>query len=397
MRVSKYAPVSAAESTDTGASFETRLRRSCISSRSRGAAKIGAAAADGSLCAPGVKEPVPEHGAPSAYSKIPNSRRGRVASPHVQGREMELFIRIDVSKDRLDICVRPSGETFVVTRDDEGLERLVERLRALAPALVTLEATGGYETVVASALAAEHLPLAVVNPRQIRDFARSTGKLAKTDRLDAAAIAHFAEAVRPAARRLADGQAQALGELVARRRQVIEMIVAEKNRRRLAAQPRVLKAIDRHVELLQAELSELDREIDGAIRNSPAWQADADLLASVPGISKATLRTLIAELPELGRLDRRKIAALVGAAPINRDSGVWRGRKAIAGGRAPVRTALYMAALVASHANPLIAPYYQKLRASGKAAKQALTACIRKLLVILNAILRDRKPWSLPA
>ena len=310
---------------------------------------------------------------------------------------MELFIRIDVSKDRLDICVRPSGETFVVTRDDEGLERLVERLRALAPALVTLEATGGYETVVASALAAEHLPLAVVNPRQIRDFARSTGKLAKTDRLDAAAIAHFAEAVRPAARRLADGQAQALGELVARRRQVIEMIVAEKNRRRLAAQPRVLKAIDRHVELLQAELSELDREIDGAIRNSPAWQADADLLASVPGISKATLRTLIAELPELGRLDRRKIAALVGAAPINRDSGVWRGRKAIAGGRAPVRTALYMAALVASRANPLIAPYYQKLRASGKAAKQALTACIRKLLVILNAILRDRKPWSLPA
>jgi len=310
---------------------------------------------------------------------------------------MELFIGIDVSKDRLDICVRPSGETFVVTRDDEGLERLVERLRALAPALVTLEATGGYETVVASALAAEHLPLAVVNPRQIRDFARSTGKLAKTDRLDAAAIAHFAEAVRPAARRLADGEAQALGELVARRRQVIEMIVAEKNRRRLAAQPRVLKAIDRHVDLLQAELSELDREIDGAIRNSPAWQADADLLASVPGIGKATLRTLIAELPELGRLDRRKIAALVAVAPINRDSGVWRRRKAIAGGRAPVRTALYMAALVASRANPVIAPYYQKLRASGKAAKQALTACIRKLLVILNAILRDRKPWTLPA
>jgi transposase len=310
---------------------------------------------------------------------------------------MELFIGIDVSKDRLDVCIRPSGETFAVTRDDEGLERLVERLRALAPALVTLEATGGYETVVASALAAEHLPLAVVNPRQIRDFARSTGKLAKTDRLDAAAIAHFAEAVRPAARRLADGEAQALGELVARRRQVIEMIVAEKNRRRLAAQPRVLKAIDRHVDLLQAELSELDREIDGAIRKSPAWQADADLLASVPGIGKATLRTLIAELPELGRLDRRKIAALVGVAPINRDSGVWRGRKAIAGGRAPVRTALYMAALVASRANPVIAPYYQKLRASGKAAKQALTACIRKLLVILNAILRDRKPWTLPA
>jgi transposase len=184
---------------------------------------------------------------------------------------------------------------------------------------------------------------------------------------------------------------------VARRRQVIEMIVAEKNRRRLAGQPRVLKAIDRHVDLLQVELSELDRDIDGAIRKSAAWQADADLLASVPGVGKATLRTLIAELPELGRLDRRKIAALVGVAPINRDSGVQRGRQTIAGGRAPVRTALYMAALVASRSNPVIAAHYQSLRANGKAAKQALTACIRKLLVILNAILRDRKPWSLSA
>ena len=310
---------------------------------------------------------------------------------------MDVFVGIDVSKDRLDICIRPSGETFAVTRDDEGLASLVEEILARdSSLLVALEATGGYETVVASAVAAAQLPLAVINPRQIRDFARSTGKLAKTDRLDAAAIAHFAEAIRPPARRIADGEAQALGELVARRRQVIEMIVAEKNRRRLAGQPRVLKAIDRHVDLLQAELSELDRDIDSAIRKSAAWQADADLLASVPGVGKATLRTLIAELPELGRLDRRKIASLVGVAPINRDSGLARRRKTIAGGRAPVRTALYMAALVASRSNPVIAPYYQKLRASGKAAKQALTACIRKLLVILNAILRDRKPW-LPA
>jgi transposase len=310
---------------------------------------------------------------------------------------MDVFIGIDVSKDRLDVCIRPSGETFTVTRDGEGLERLGERLCALAPVLIVMEATGGYETVAASALAAAHLPLAVVNPRQIRDFARSTGKLAKTDRLDAAAIAHFAEAIRPPAQPVADDEAQALGELVARRRQVIEMIVAEKNRRRLAGQPRVLKAIDRHVDLLQAELSDLDRDIDGAIRKSPAWQADADLLASVPGVGKATLRTLIAELPELGRLDRRKIAALVGVAPINRDSGVWRGRRTIAGGRTTVRTALYMAALAASRANPVIAPYYQKLRASGKSGKQALVACIRKLLVILNAIMRDRKPWTLSA
>jgi transposase len=259
---------------------------------------------------------------------------------------------------------------------------------------VVIEATGGYETIVASAVAAAHLPLAVVNPRQIRDFARATGKLAKTDRLDAAAIAHFAEAVRPAARPIADPDAQALGELVARRRQVIEMMVAERNRRRRATQRRVLRAIDRHIELLQSELSELEQDIDGAIRKCPAWQADADLLASLPGVGKATLRTLIAELPELGRLDRRKIAALVGVAPINRDSGTLRGRRTIAGGRSAVRRALFMAALVASRSNPIVTAYYGKLRSAGKTAKQALTACMRKLIVILNAILRDRKPWQ---
>ncbi len=307
---------------------------------------------------------------------------------------MEHFVGIDVAKDRLDVHLRPSGESFTVTRDGEGLVQLVDRLQRLAPRLVVMEATGGYETIVASAVAAAHLPLAVVNPRQIRDFARATGKLAKTDAIDAAAIAHFAEAIRPPARPIAEPEAQALGELVARRRQVIEMMVAERNRRRRATQRRVLQAIDRHLELLQTELSELDGDIDGAIRGSPAWQADADLLASVPGVGPATLRTLIAELPELGRLDRRKIAALVGVAPINRDSGTMRGRRSIAGGRPAVRTALFMAALVASRKNPVIAPYYAKLRAAGKTGKQALTACIRKLVVILNAILRDRKPWQ---
>jgi transposase len=306
---------------------------------------------------------------------------------------MEHFIGIDVAKDRLDVHIRPGGEVFMVARNGSGLALLVERLRTLAPALVVLEATGGYETVVASALAAAQLPLAVVNPRQIRDFARATGKLAKTDRLDAAVIAHFAEAVRPPARPVATAEAQALGELVARRRQVIEMIIAERNRRRMASQRRVIRAIERHLALLQAELSELEGDIDGAIRNSPAWQADADLLASVPGVGKATLRTLIAELPELGHLNRRKIAALVGVAPVNRDSGTLRGRRTIAGGRPAVRTALYMAALVASRANPVIAAHYTKLRTAGKTGKQALIACIRKLVVILNAILRDRKPW----
>ncbi len=307
---------------------------------------------------------------------------------------MEHFVGIDVAKDRLDVHLRPSGESFTVTRDSEGLGQLVDRLQRLAPRLVVMEATGGYETIVASAVAAAHLPLAVVNPRQIRDFARATGKLAKTDAIDAAAIAHFAEAIRPPARPIAQPEAQALGELVARRRQVIEMMVAERNRRRRATQHRVVRAIDRHLELLQSELCELDEDIDGAIRGSPAWQADADLLASVPGVGPATLRTLIAELPELGRLDRRKIAALVGVAPINRDSGTMRGRRSIAGGRPVVRTALFMAALVASKKNPVIAPYYAKLRAAGKTGKQALTACIRKLVVILNAILRDRKPWQ---
>jgi len=317
---------------------------------------------------------------------------------------MEKFVGIDVAKDRLDVHLRPTGESFTVARDGEALATLVERLRALAPTLVVMEATGGYETVVASALGAAQLPLAVVNPRQIRDFARATGRLAKTDRLDAAAIAHFAEAIRPPVRPIADAEAQALGELVARRRQVIEMIVAEGNRRRRANQRRVVRAIERHLALLQSELSELDGDIDEAIRNTPAWQEDADLLKSVPGVGPATLRTLIAELPELGHLTRRKIAALVGVAPVNRDSGTLRGRRTIPtdqvrglkayGGRAPVRAGLYMATLVASRANPVIAAHYKKLRAAGKTGKQALTACMRKLIVILNAILRDRKPWQ---
>ena len=307
---------------------------------------------------------------------------------------METFVGIDVSKDRLDVHLRPAGESFAVARDGKALTALVERLQRLAPTLVVMEATGGYETVVASALGAAQLPLAVVNPRQIRDFARATGKLAKTDRLDAAAIAHFAEAIRPPVRPIADTEAQALGELVARRRQVIEMIVAEGNRRRRAGQRRVIRAIERHLALLQSELSELDSDIDQAIRKSPAWQADADLLVGVPGIGPATVRTLVADLPELGRLTRRKIAALVGLAPVNRDSGTLRGRRTIAGGRPAVRAALYMAALLASRSNPVIAAYYKKLRTAGKTGKQALTACMRKLLVILNAILRDRKPWK---
>jgi transposase len=346
---------------------------------------------------PWVKEPVPEHGAPAVHFVNPNSRQGRATSPHTQGRvkmKQELCVGIDVSKDRLDVHVRPQGTIFATGRDDAGLAELIEALRQLDPALIVLEATGGYETLVASALAAAHLPLAVVNPRRIREFAKAVGKLAKTDRLDAAIIAHFAEAVRPQPRPVAAAEAVALGERVTRRRQVIEMMVAERNRARLVRQNRIQKAIERHLAVLQVELSEIDHDIDEAIRQSPVWQAQAELLDSVPGIGKATTRVLIAELPELGTLGRRQIAALAGVAPFNHDSGKKAGRRAIAGGRPGVRAALYMAALVASRCNLVIATHYRKLRAAGKTGKQALIACMRKLLVILNAMLRDKIRWT---
>jgi transposase len=305
-----------------------------------------------------------------------------------------MFIGIDVAKDRLDVHVRPSGEAFAVARDGEGLAVLVARLEALQPTAIVLEATGGFERTVAAALAAARLPLSVVNPRQIRDFARATGKLAKTDALDAAAIAHFAEAVRPELRPIPDAQAQALGELVTRRRQIVEMIVAETHRRRQLTQRPLLRRLDRHLALLQEELSEIERDLSNTIGGTPAWRESEDLLKTVPGIGNATARTLLAELPELGTLDRKQIAALVGVAPLNRDSGMMRGRRSTWGGRASVRSVLYMAALVAAHHNAALAAFYKRLRNAGKPAKVALTAVMRKLLTILNAILRDRQPWQ---
>lgn len=305
-----------------------------------------------------------------------------------------MFIGIDVSKDRLDVHIRPSGEAFAVARDGEGLDTLAAKLRALGPQLVVLEATGGFEAVVAAALAGAELPLAVVNPAQVRAFGRATGRLAKTDRLDAALIAHFAEAVRPAPRPIASEQAQALAELVARRRQVVEMIGMESNRRRQARAPKVLRGIERTLAALQAALTELDREIDDQVRGTPAWREAEDLLTSVPGVGPITARTLIAELPELGRITRRRIAALVGIAPVNRDSGTSRGHRAIAGGRTSVRDVLYMAALTAIRHNDPVRVAYQRLRSRGTPAKAALVAAMRKLLTILNAILRDAKPWQ---
>jgi transposase len=304
------------------------------------------------------------------------------------------FVGIDVAKDRLDVHLRPSDQAFALGRDGAGLDALVERLTALTPALVVLEATGGFEVAVAGALAAAGLPLVVVNPRQIRDFARATGRLAKTDRLDAEAIARFAEAIQPAPRPLPSTAAQALGELVARRRQLVEMIASEGQRRCQTRAARLHRRIDAHLSWLQKELSALETDLDDAIRSTPAWRETEDLLASVPGIGKTSARMLIAELPELGSLDRRKIAALVGVAPLNRDSGCWRGRRMVMGGRASVRTALYMPTLTAIRHNPPLQAFYRRLIGRGRPAKVAITACMRKLLVILNAILRDHTPWQ---
>lgn len=305
-----------------------------------------------------------------------------------------MFIGIDVAKDRLDIANRPAGEAFALPRDESGLEQLVARLSKIAPQLVVLEATGGFETIVASALVAAGFKVAVVNPRQIRDFARATGRLEKTDKLDAAAIAHFAEAIRPEPRPLPDDDSQRLAGLMTRRRQIIEMLTAERNRRSATRDRRVVKRIDRHIAFLKAELEAVDTDLDGAIRSSPAWRANEELLTSVPGIGKTVARTLIAELPELGHVDRRAVAKLGGVAPLCHDTGKTRGQRRIGGGRASVRCALYMAALVASRHNPALKALYQRLLRAGKAKKLALTALMRKLLVILNAILRDRHPWK---
>jgi transposase len=304
------------------------------------------------------------------------------------------FVGIDVSKDRLDVHVVPSGRTFTAQRDDKGLEQLAGDLRQFTPALVVLEATGGFEITVAAALAGANLPVAVVNPRQIRDFARATGRLAKTDALDAEAIARFAERIRPEPRPLADAESLSLGELVARRRQVVEMICMETNRLHQARNPRVQRMLKATLKTLSAQLTELDHDIDDTVRRSPIWRAADDLLTSVPGIGDVTAHTLIADLPELGQLDRRRVAALVGVAPINRDSGQMRGKRTIAGGRVEVRNALYMATLAAIRWNPVINKHYHGLVDRGRPKKVALVACMRRLLGILNAIMRTKTPWQ---
>lgn len=304
------------------------------------------------------------------------------------------FVGIDVSKDRLDVHVLPQGESFAVTRDGKGLEQLIGRLQERKPALVAVEATGGFETIVAAALAGAGLPLVVVNPAQIRHFAQAVGKKAKTDPVDALVIARFVEAVRPELRPLPDSEARLLGELVARRRQIIEMLVAERQREKRVGNPRVRKSLARHIKMLEKELPDVDGDIDAMVRGSPAWREKEDLLVSVPGIGKILARTLLAELPELGRLDRRSIASLAGLAPYTRQSGRWRGKSMISGGRSAVRSALFLAALVASRCNPMLKAFYQRLLSTGKPKMVALIALARKMLTILNALIRDQRPWQ---
>jgi transposase len=305
-----------------------------------------------------------------------------------------MVIGIDVSKDRLDVAVRPTGESLIFKRTGVGIEDLIAWLGALSPKMVAIEATGGFEAVVAAGLAGAGLPVVVVNPAQVRAFAQALGKRAKTDPIDAAVIAHFAEATKPKLRQMPDEVTRLLADLVARRRQIVEMIAAEAQRTRRMSDKRLTKSVARLRKALEKELSELDILIDGQIRGSAVWIEKEDLLASVPGVGKTIARTLIAELPELGSLDRRQIAALVGLAPWTRQSGQWRGKSFIGGGRKSVRSSLFVGAMVAARYNPQLKSFRDKLVAAGKPKLLALVAVARKLITILNAILRDRRPWQ---
>jgi transposase len=305
-----------------------------------------------------------------------------------------ITVGIDVSLDRLDVAVRPSCEVFAVERNAAGLDQLIVRLRDLGPQLVALEATGGYETIAAAALASAGLPVVIVNPAQVRSFAKALGQRAKTDPIDAAVIAHFAEATKPEVRPLPDEATQMLADLFARRRQIVEMIGAERQREKRMTRRHLKADIARLIKTLEKELSKLDRELDDVVRGSPVWHEKENLLASVPGVGPVIARTLMAELPELGKLTRRQVAALAGLAPFARQSGRWRGKSFISGGRTAVRTALFMGAFVAMRFNPTLKAFFDRLVAAGKPKIVALIAVARKLLTILNAIVRDNRPWQ---
>lgn len=304
-----------------------------------------------------------------------------------------IFVGIDVSKAQLDVAIRPTAQTLSVTNDKAGIKILVTHFKKLKPTLVVLESTGGLERKVMAALIGAEIAVVMANPRQVRDFAKSTGQLAKTDRIDAAVLAHYAEAIRPKPRPLPDELTLELRALTARRRQVIDMIVAEKNRL-AAASKAIKKRITAHIAYLEQELDDADQDLDHFIEKNPAWRENQEILCSIPSIGPVSSRTLLAELPELGTLGRKQISALVGVAPFPRDSGTLRGRRTIWGGRASVRTALFMAALAATRFNPVIRDFYKRLKAKGKLSKVALVACMHKLLTILNAMIKNKTRWS---
>jgi len=303
------------------------------------------------------------------------------------------YIGVDVAKANLDLAVYLSGDPWRVANDEAGISAIVTHIRGLDPTLIVVEPTGGLELPLTAALATAGLPVAVVNPRQVRDFAKATGRLAKTDRLDAQVLAHFAHAVRPTPRPLPDAQTQELAALLARRQQLVQMLTAEKNRLGTSRSP-VRQRVRVHISWLTQELADSDRLLKDTIQDSPIWRAKDDLLRGVKGIGPVASITLMADLPELGTLDRWGIAALVGLAPFNRDSGLLRGKRRVWGGRARVRAALYMATLVATRYNPVIKAFYRRLLEAGKVKKVALTACMRKLLTILNAMLKHNRPWN---
>jgi len=305
----------------------------------------------------------------------------------------EIFIGIDISKTQMDVAIWDNEETWEFENEAAGWQEMVEIAKELKPSLIVVEASGGIEQRVVAELYLEELPIAIVNPTRVRNFARSTGQLAKTDKLDARLIAHFAQAVRPKVRPLRTAEQEHLNALVTRRRQVVQILTAEKNRRS-TTHSTLRKRLQQHIEWLNAELEGLDEEIEQYIKESPSWRKNAALLRSVPGVGPVTASTLLAALPELGTRNRQQIAALVGVAPLNKDSGKMRGKRRVFGGRAPVRRALYMATLVATRVNPVIRSFYEHLLAQGKEKKVALTACMRKLLVILNSMIRNQQTWS---
>lgn len=305
----------------------------------------------------------------------------------------ETFVGIDVAKDHLDVHILPSGASSRFDTDSRGLDALVEAVKEISPKSIVLEATGGYERVVAASLAAESLSPAVVNPRQIRDFARATGRLAKTDKIDAQILARFAQTIRPAPRPIPTDTEKALKELVVRRQQLVDTRTKEKNRRGQMSSERALESIHRMIQTLDQEIADIDRELDDHIKQNPVMVEKYELLITVPGIGPNTARVIVVQLAELGQLNRRQIAALLGVAPMNRDSGSMRGRRMISGGRSDVRKAFYMATLVATCHNDKIRDFYQRLRAAGKPAKVAIVACMRKLIAILNAMMKKKEPF----